>query len=86
MARYTQDSIERLRDAIDIVELISQRTDLRQRGSRWVGLCPFHEERTPSFTVDPREKLYYCFGCHKGGDPITFVRESQALDLSLIHI
>ena len=82
MARYTQDSIERLRDAIDIVELISQRTDLRQRGSRWVGLCPFHEERTPSFTVDPREKLYYCFGCHKGGDPITFVRESQALDFA----
>jgi DNA primase len=82
VARYTQDSIERLREAIDLVELVSQRTDLRQRGSRWVGLCPFHEERTPSFTVDPREKLYYCFGCHKGGDPITFVRESQALDFA----
>ena len=82
MARYTQDSIERLREAVDAVELISQRTDLRQRGSRWVGLCPFHEERTPSFTVDPREKLYYCFGCHKGGDPITFVRETQALDFA----
>lgn len=82
MARYTQESIERLREAIDIVELVSQSTDLRQRGSRWVGLCPFHDERTPSFTVDPREKLYYCFGCHKGGDPITFVRENQALDFA----
>ena len=82
MARYTQESIEHLREAIDIVELVSQSTDLRQRGSRWVGLCPFHDERTPSFTVDPREKLYYCFGCHKGGDPITFVRENQALDFA----
>ena len=82
MARYTQDSIERLREAIDAVELISERTDLRRRGSRWVGLCPFHEERTPSFTVDPERGLYHCFGCQAGGDPITFVRETQALDFS----
>jgi len=82
MARYTQDSIERLRESIDAVELISERTDLRRRGSRWVGLCPFHEERTPSFTVDPERGLYHCFGCQAGGDPITFVRETQGLDFS----
>ncbi len=82
MARYTQDSIERLRETIDAVELISERTDLRRRGSRWVGLCPFHEERTPSFTVDPARGLYHCFGCQAGGDPITFVRETQGLDFS----
>jgi DNA primase len=82
VARYTQESIERLRETIDAVELISERTDLRRRGSRWVGLCPFHEERTPSFTVDPERGLYHCFGCQAGGDPITFVRETQGLDFS----
>lgn len=82
MARYTQDSIERLRETVDAVELISERTDLRQRGSRWVGLCPFHEERTPSFTVDPSRGLYHCFGCQAGGDSITFLRETQGLEFS----
>jgi DNA primase len=82
VARYTQDSIERLRETVDAVELISERTDLRQRGSRWVGLCPFHEERTPSFTVDPSRGLYHCFGCQAGGDSITFLRETQGLEFS----
>ena len=80
MARYTQDSIERLRDAIDLVELVSQRTDLRQRGSRWVGLCPFHEERTPSFSVNAADKLYYCFGCEAGGDVFRFLQEKEGLE------
>jgi len=52
MARYTQDSIEGLREAIDMVALVSKETDLRRVGTRWTGLCPFHEERTPSFSVD----------------------------------
>jgi len=82
MTRYTQESIERLRGSIDIVELVSERTDLRRRGSRWVGLCPFHDERTPSFTVDPSAGLYHCFGCQAGGDAITFVRETQSLDFA----
>jgi DNA primase len=79
-ARYTQDSIERTREAVDMVELISTRTDLRRVGARWVGLCPFHDERTPSFSVDADRKLYNCFGCGVGGDAITFVRELEALD------
>ncbi len=70
MARYTQDSIERLRESADIVALISRKTDLRRVGSRWTGLCPFHEERTPSFSVDPERGLYHCFGCGVGGDAI----------------
>ena len=78
--RYTQDSIERTREAVDMVELVSARTDLRRVGSRWMGLCPFHEERTPSFSVDAEQKLYTCFGCGVGGDAITFVRETEALD------
>lgn len=80
MARYTSDSIERVRDAVDMVALVGARTDLRRVGSRWVGLCPFHDERTPSFSVNGEDKLYYCFGCEAKGDAITFVRETEALD------
>ena len=80
MARYTQDSIESLREAIDMVALVSKETDLRRVGTRWTGLCPFHEERTPSFSVNAEEKLFHCFGCQKGGDAIGFVMETEGLD------
>jgi DNA primase len=80
MALYTRDSIERLREAVDMVALVGAKTDLRRVGSRWVGLCPFHDERTPSFSVNPEQKLYYCFGCGAKGDAIGFVRETEALD------
>ena len=63
MGLFTRDSIERLRDAIDMVDLVSAKTDLRRVGSRFTGLCPFHDERTPSFSVNADEKLFYCFGC-----------------------
>jgi DNA primase len=59
--------------------VISAHTDLRRQGARWVGLCPFHEERTPSFSVDAQEKLYHCFGCGVGGDVIKFVEEKDGL-------
>ena len=77
---YTQESIERVKDAIDMVDLVSQRTELRRVGSQLQGRCPFHDERSPSFSVDPVKKLYYCFGCGAKGDAIGFVRESQGLD------
>lgn len=80
MARITSESIERVRDAADIVELISAHTDLRRQGERFTGLCPFHEERTPSFSVNPTEKLYYCFGCEAGGDVFNFLAEKEGLD------
>ena len=79
MARYTQESIERLREAVDTVALVSRRTDLRRVGSRYVGLCPFHDERTPSFSLDAERGLYHCFGCGKGGDSIGFVMETEGL-------
>ncbi|MGI9094441.1 MAG: DNA primase [Thermoleophilaceae bacterium] len=79
MARYTQDSIERLRESVDTVAIVSRRTDLRRVGSRYVGLCPFHEERTPSFSLDAERGLYHCFGCGKGGDTIEFVMETEGL-------
>jgi DNA primase len=77
---YTRDSIDRVREAVDMVALVGTRTDLRRVGSRWVGLCPFHDERTPSFSVNADQKLYYCFGCGAKGDAIGFVRETEALD------
>jgi len=81
MARYTQESRERVRDAIDFAELVGARTELKRAGqNRLQGLCPFHEERTPSFGIDPVEKLYHCFGCGAGGDVFSFVMETEGLD------
>jgi DNA primase len=79
MALISTESLERVKQAVDIVEVISAHTDLRRQGARWVGLCPFHEERTPSFSVDAQEKLYHCFGCGVGGDTIKFVEEKEGL-------
>lgn len=72
--------IRRVREATDLVAVVSEVVALRRVGRRWVGLCPFHDERTPSFSVDAELGLYYCFGCHAKGDAITFVRELQGLD------
>jgi DNA primase len=79
VSRFTPETVERVKDASDIVEIISSHTDLRRAGERFMGLCPFHEERTPSFSVDAREKLYHCFGCGVGGDVIKFVEEKEGL-------
>jgi DNA primase len=81
MARIKDASVRDVVAASDIVEVVSQRTALRRAsGQRYTGRCPFHEERTPSFSVNPVEKLYYCFGCGKGGDVVSFVRETDNLD------
>jgi DNA primase len=77
---YTKDSIERVKEAVDMVELVGARSDLRRVGSRWTGLCPFHDERTPSFSVSAENKLYHCFGCQESGDAIKFVQATEGLD------
>ena len=82
MALYTKDSIDRVKDAVDMVELVGARTDLRRVGMRFTGLCPFHDERTPSFSVNAEHKLYHCFGCGEQGDAISFVRATEALDFT----
>lgn len=73
------DIVARVREATDLVEVVSDHVRLQRRGRSWEGLCPFHDEKTPSFSVDPERGLYYCFGCHQGGDSIRFVMETERL-------
>src|SRR3954451_12055639 len=80
MSRFTRESVDRVKEAADIVEIVSAYTDLQQRGQDYWGNCPFHDERTPSFKVNPRDKLYYCFGCEASGDLFRFVEEKEGLD------
>jgi DNA primase len=81
MPRIKDTSVREAISAADMVEVVSARTALkRSSGSRLMGRCPFHEERTPSFSVNPADKLFYCFGCGKGGDVVSFVRETENLD------
>jgi DNA primase len=80
MPRYTPESKDRVRDAVDFHALVSERTDLRRMGSQWLGLCPFHDERSPSFSVDPVKKVFYCFGCQEKGDVFDFVQKTQGID------
>jgi DNA primase len=82
MARFTRESVDRVKEAVDIVEIVSPYTDLQQRGQDYWGNCPFHDERTPSFKVNPRDKLYYCFGCEASGDVFRFVEEQEGLDFA----
>lgn len=74
--------VQRVREATDLVALIGRRVSLKRVGSRHVGLCPFHTEKTPSFSVDAAKGFYHCFGCKASGDAITFLRETEHLDFA----
>jgi DNA primase len=74
------EDVARVRDQTDIVALIGEKVALRRVGQRYVGLCPFHQEKTPSFNVNPTMSRFFCFGCQKSGDAITWVREIDGLD------
>ena len=74
------DDIRRVREESDIIRLITQHTQLKKVGRSWKGLCPFHNEKTPSFTVNQETGRYYCFGCQATGDSIEFLREIDSLD------
>jgi DNA primase len=82
MARIKDSSVEAVKASADFVDVVSARTQLRKSGARYTGRCPFHDERTPSFSVNAVDKLYYCFGCGAKGDLITFVRETEGLDFT----
>lgn len=77
MAYYSDELIEEIRSGNDIVDVISGYVRLTKKGSTYFGLCPFHNEKTPSFSVSPNKQMYYCFGCGAGGNVITFLMEYE---------
>lgn len=78
--RYPQAWLDELRARADIVQVVSRYVQLTPKGGRYWGLCPFHGEKTASFTVNPQRQMYYCFGCHAGGSAINFVMEIERLE------
>jgi DNA primase len=80
MARIKDESVERVKAAMEILPLVEEVVRLRKAGSTYKGLCPFHQERTPSFTVSPGRGTFKCFGCGEGGDAITFVEKTENVD------
>lgn len=78
--RFPETFVEEVLDRTDIEELIGRYVTLKRTGSNLVGLCPFHSEKTPSFSVTPAKRMFYCFGCHAGGSAITFVQRAENLD------
>ena len=80
MARLPQSFLDDLLDRLDIVEVIDRRVKLKKAGKNYSACCPFHEERTPSFSVNPERQFYYCFGCGAGGNALGFVMEYERLD------
>src|SRR5262249_45269083 len=75
----SDDWIERVREASDLVEIVRETVALKRAGRNWVGLCPFHSEKTPSFTVSPERGLYHCFSCKAGGDVFKFIQETEKI-------
>lgn len=75
-----EGEIEELKSRCDIKDIVGQYINLKKAGKNFVGLCPFHKEKTPSFTVDPGKQLFHCFGCGEGGDVITFIEKIENLD------
>jgi len=79
VARIPQDTIDRIRDSADIVDVVSHHVDLTKRGRNFFGLCPFHNEKTPSFSVAPDKGIYHCFGCGNGGSALNFIMEIEKI-------
>ena len=77
MARIPEETIERIRNTADIYDVVAQYVDLKKRGRNYFGLCPFHAEKTPSFSVAPDKQIYHCFGCGSGGNVFSFIVEHE---------
>ncbi|MBQ3079063.1 MAG: DNA primase, partial [Clostridia bacterium] len=80
MARFTDTFLNELRSRVSLEEIVSEYVPLKQKGRRFWGCCPFHNEKTPSFSVDTESQMYYCFGCHKGGTALNFVMEMEHME------
>lgn len=79
MSQIPQDTIDHVRDTANIVDIVGEVVDLKKRGGNYFGLCPFHNEKTPSFSVAPAKEIYHCFGCGAGGNAITFLMEYERI-------
>ena len=77
---FSSANLEQVRAASDIVDVIGTYLPLKRAGANFVALCPFHKEKSPSFNVNPNRQIFHCFGCHKGGDVFTFVKEYENVD------
>lgn len=82
MPRISDASVQRVREAVDFVDIVGRHTDLRRTGTQYMGRCPFHEDNSPSFSVSATDKVYHCFGCGVGGDVFNFVMEKEGLDFA----
>src|ERR1041384_7140630 len=71
--------LQKIKDSVNILEVVGEHVVLRKSGANYTGLCPFHSERSPSFSVSENKQLYHCYGCKRGGDLVTFVMEIHAL-------
>lgn len=80
MTRYDDPVIREISDRLNIVDIVGETVNLTRKGNRYWGLCPFHDEKTASFTVTPERNMYYCFGCHAGGDAFSFVMKTRGLE------
>ncbi len=80
MVRYSEDILDEIRNRIDIVALISEYVPLKKSGKGYKGLCPFHQEKTPSFMVDEQKQIFHCFGCGEGGNIYTFIMKIEKLN------
>jgi DNA primase len=79
MSRIPRDLVDAIRDRTDIVEVVSRHVTLTRKGGSWTGLCPFHQEKSPSFNVIPNKGMYWCFGCQAGGDVFRFLMQVEGL-------
>ena len=77
MADTLEELISQIKDRLDIVDVVSKQVVLKKSGSNYWGLCPFHGEKTPSFSVNPQLGIYKCFGCGEGGDALSFIMKTQ---------
>jgi len=77
--RYPQTFVDDLKRQADIVRVVQDYVQLKKKGANWMACCPFHKEKTPSFSVSPTKEIFYCFGCHKGGDVFSFVKEIEGV-------
>ena len=80
MARYSDEIIEEVRQSNDIIDVISQYVHLKRSGRNYFGLCPFHNEKSPSFSVSPDKQIFHCFGCGVGGNVFTFLMKIEGIN------